>query len=90
MTLRLLRFVLLPLLAVPVVLRAQAAVEYAVKSAGGAVAASGGSGIAGCKVDSALLSCLSHFYPRTMMLAAVVICLLIVRWLAGHTGYRAH
>jgi hypothetical protein len=89
-TLRLLRFVVLPLLAVPGVLRAQAAVEYALKSAGSAGAASGASAIAGCKVDSALLSCLSHSYPRTTTVVAVLICLMIVRWLAIHARYRAH
>jgi hypothetical protein len=90
MTLRRLRFVALPFVAVPGILRAQAAVEYALKSAGSAVAASGGSAVAGCKVDSALLSCLSHSYPRTTIPVAVVICLLIVRWLAVHAEYRDH
>jgi hypothetical protein len=90
MTLRLVPFVVLALFAIPVVLCAQAAVEYALKSGSGAVAANAGSSIAGCKVDAALLSCLNHSYPRMMIVIAVVVCLLIVRWLAGHTGYRAH
>jgi hypothetical protein len=87
---RLLRFVVLPLLAVPGVLRAQAAVEYALKSAGSAVAASGGSAIAGCKVDSTLPSCLSHAYPRTTMVVVVVAALLFLRWLAGGARFRDH
>jgi hypothetical protein len=90
MSLRLLLFVVLPILALPIVLRAQAAVEYALKSGGSAVAGSGVSAIAGCRVDPALLSCLSHSYPRTMTVIAVVICLLIVRWSASRSRYRAH
>jgi len=82
MTLRLVPCVVLAPFAIPVVLRAQAAVEYAVKSASGAVAANAGSSIAGCKVDAALLSCLDHSYPRMMIVIAVVVCVLIVRWLA--------
>jgi hypothetical protein len=82
--------VVLPLLAVPGVLRAQAAVEYALKSAGSAVAASGGSAIAGCKVDSTLLSCISHSYPRTTIVAVVVATLLFLRWLAGGARFRDH
>jgi lambda repressor-like predicted transcriptional regulator len=90
MALRLLRFVVAPLLAIPVVLRGQAAVEYALKSAGSAMAPSGGSAIAGCKVDSTLLSCLGHSYPRTTILIGVVIGLLILRWLARPRGYGAY
>lgn len=90
MTLRLLRFVVLPLFGLPIVIRAQAAVEYALKSGGSAVAGSGGSSLAGCEVDAALLSCLGHSHPRAMIIVAVVIFLLIVRWLASRSGYRAH
>jgi hypothetical protein len=64
-------------------------VEYAVKSGTGALAANGGSSIAGCNVDATLLSCLSRSYPRAMIVVTVVACLLIVRWLAGHSGHRA-
>jgi hypothetical protein len=89
-----LRFMVLPLATLPGVLRAQAMVEYGLKAAGSVMGASGGSGgsavaVAGCKVDSALLSCIGHAYPRTAVVAAVVICLLIVRWLALNAGYRA-
>lgn len=93
MTLRQLCPAALSLFAVPVFLRAQAAVEYAVKSAGSAAFANGGSSgssIAGCYVDSNLLSCLSHSYPRTTIVAAVLICLFVIRWLAGHAGYGNH
>ena len=89
MSLRLLRFLVLQLLIVPIVLRAQAATEYALKSAGSAVTGSGSSAIAGCKTDSSLLSCLTHCYPRTTIVVAVVTCLLIVRWLAGVARYKA-
>ena len=74
-------FAILPLFAFPTVLRGQAAVEYALKSAGSAIEAGGASAIAGCAVNSALLSCLSHAYPRTAILVAVAGCLLIGRWL---------
>jgi hypothetical protein len=80
----------LQLFVVPIAARGQAAVEYAIKSAGGAVAGSGGSAVAGCRVDSSLLSCLGRSYPRTMAVVAVVVCLLLVRWLAtcGRYGTR--
>lgn len=87
--LRLVRFLALPFFALPITLGAQAAVEYAMKSAGSAVSASGSAAIAGCKVDSVLLTCLSHSYPRTMIFAAVVICVIIMRWLFGLMGHRA-
>lgn len=90
MALRPFRFVVVPLLVLPVVLRGQAAVEYALKSAGSAAAAGGGSAIAGCQVNSTLLSCLGHSYPRTAILIGVVIGLLILRWLARPKGYGAY
>jgi hypothetical protein len=82
------RFVPLPIFALPITLFGQAAVEYALKSAQSAVNAGGNSVIAGCRVDSTLLTCLRHSYPRTTLLTVIVICLLILRWLASYTGYR--
>jgi hypothetical protein len=88
--LRLFQFVALPLFALPVTLLAQAAVEYGMRSAGGAVSGdSGFATIAGCKVDSALLTCLNHSYPGTMLFIAVVIGLIMLRWLSGRARYRA-
>ena len=86
----LLRFAALYVFALPITLLAQAAVEYALKSAGSASAVSGNATLAGCRMDSALLMCLSNAYPQTTILVVVVVCLLVVRWLAGHAGYRAH
>ena len=88
-SLRLLQFVALPFFTLPVNLLAQAALEYGLTSAGSAVAAGGGSAmIAGCRVDSALLTCLNHFYPGTTILIMVAVCLIIIRWLAGRARYR--
>jgi len=88
--LRLFLYVALPLFAIPITLRAQAAVEYGLKTAGSALSSGGGTAIAGCNVDSTLLTCLSHSYPQTAIILAVVICLLIARWLYGQMGYRSH
>jgi hypothetical protein len=41
-------------------------------------------------MDSALPTCLSHAYPQTTILIVVVVCLWIVRWLAGQAGHRTH
>jgi hypothetical protein len=73
--LRLLRFAALYLFALPIALLAQAAVEYALKSAGSVSASGGNATVAGCRMDSALLTCISHAYPQTTILI-VVVCLL--------------
>ena len=83
-------FAALYLFALPITLLAQGAVEYALKSAGSTAAVSNNATVAGCRMDSAVLTCLSHVYPQTTILIVVVVCLLIVRWLAGHARYRAH
>ena len=88
--LRLFLFGALPLFALPIDLLAQAAIEYGLKTANSAVSSGGGTTIAGCNVDSALLTCLSHSYPQTALIFAVVICLLIGRWLYGQMGYKSH
>jgi hypothetical protein len=88
MPLRPVRFVATALLASPLALLGQAAAEYALRSAK-AISVDSGTAIAGCPVDSALLTCLGHSYPRTAILAAVVLCLVIVRWLVGTAAYRA-
>jgi hypothetical protein len=92
MPFKLARFTALPLFAFPLTLLGQAAIEYGLKTAGalpGNGSSVGGNAIAGCQMDSALLTCLSHSYPRAAILTGVVICLLILRWLAGATAYRA-
>lgn len=86
--LRRLRFAALTLFALPIPLLAQAAVEYGLRLGGSAVPAPGDSTIAGCNPDAALLKCLNHAYPRETILAAVVICLIIIGWLAGRRRRR--
>ena len=88
---RLLRFVAIYVFAVPMTLLAQAAMEYALKS-GGTISAnsSGNATLAGCRMDSALPTCLSRAYPQTTIVVVVLVCLLVVRWLAGIAGNRAH
>lgn len=88
--LHVLRFVALLLFALPAYLLGQAAIEYGLKSAGSALPPGGAAAIAGCRVDSDLLACLSHSYPQTAIIIAAVICLLIGRWLYGQMGYRSH
>jgi hypothetical protein len=58
-------------------LRAQAAIEYAAKSAG-ATLANTASGIhfGFCPLDSALVPCVHHHYPATFYVALVAICFL--------------
>ena len=73
--------------AAPGVLRAQAALEYALRSGQAATATSDTSSIAGCKVDSGLFSCLTHNYPRATIAVAVVLSILVLRWIAGSAGY---
>ena len=64
----------------------QAAVEYGLKSAASAVSASGTSAtVGGCKVDSALLACLSRSYPKTTIISIGLLAVMILRWLT-----RAH
>ncbi len=82
-------FVALALVALPIGLLAQAAVEYALQSGSSLIARLAGSEIAGCNVGKTLLVCLSHDYPRTAILVVSVLCLFIVRWLAGVVTYRA-
>ncbi len=66
----------------------QAAVEYALKSSGGAVAASSSAAIGGCKVDATLLSCLSRLYPKTTIVVVGLLLLLVLRWLFKWYGSR--
>jgi hypothetical protein len=64
----------------------QAAVEYALKSSGSAVSASGADAAIGvCRVDSTLLTCLSHSYPKTTIIVIVLLALMVMRYLT-----RAH
>ena len=88
--LRLFQFVALSLFALPVTLLAQAAIEYALRSGDGALSANGRlATIAGCQVDTSLLTCLSHFYPGTMLLIAMALCLIMLGWLSGRGRHRA-
>jgi hypothetical protein len=80
--LRAIRFRLPALFAVPAIIRAQAAVEYAARAGSGSIASSVNATIAGCPVDSALASCLGHSYPRTLLAIAAFVTLLLVRSLA--------
>ena len=81
------RFAATALLVSPLTLLGQAAVEYALRS-GQSIPVDSAT-IAGCRVDSALFTCLGHAYPRTALLVAAAIFLVFVRWLTGVTGYRA-
>jgi hypothetical protein len=58
-------------------LRAQAAVEYAAKSAGATLANTAAEIHFGlCPLDSALVPCVHHHYPATFYIALVAICFL--------------
>ena len=60
----------------------QAAVEYALKSSGSAVSASGEDAtIGGCRVDSTVMTCLSRSYPKATILVIGLITVMILRWL---------
>jgi hypothetical protein len=87
MNLRRLGFASVLLCLANIAAHAQAAAEYALKSAGSAVAGNGGSAIAGCRVDSTLLPCLSRSYPRATTMTAVVISVLFWRWLTARGRY---
>ena len=64
----------------------QAAVEYSLKSSGSAVSASGAHATIGaCRVDSTLLTCLSHSYPKTTIIVIGLLAVMIMRQLT-----RAH
>lgn len=64
----------------------QAAAEYALKSSGGALSASGAhASIGACSVDATLLTCLSHSYPKTTIVVIAFVALMIMRQLT-----RAH
>jgi hypothetical protein len=79
-----------PLFTGRITLLAQAAVEYGLLSGGRAPSASGGfAAIAGCRVDSSLLTCLNHSYPETTILVAAVICLILVTRLSRRSRHRA-
>ena len=58
---------------------AQAAVEYAAKSATGAVSGAASSPHLGaCPLDSTLVPCLRQFYPATFYAAVAIICVLLL------------
>jgi glucose uptake protein GlcU len=60
----------------------QAAVEYALKSSGSAVSASGAPAtIGGCLVDAKLLTCLNHSYPKTTVIVIGLVALMVIRQL---------
>jgi len=66
---------------------AQAAAEYALKSSGSAVSGVANGSIGGCRVDSALFTCLSRSYPKTTIVVIALLTLMILRWLTR--AYRA-
>jgi hypothetical protein len=72
----------------PINLAAQAAAEYGLKSTGSVISSSTAPAIAGCRVDSNLISCLSNSYPRTSIVLAIAVGILILRWLLVQAGYR--
>jgi hypothetical protein len=58
---------------------AQAAVEYAAKSATSAISQSGGSARLGaCPVDGALITCIKQAYPATFHVAVAAACVFVV------------
>jgi hypothetical protein len=58
--------------------QAQAAVEYAAKSATGALSGDGsGMHLGACRLDSTVIHCVKQFYPRMFYVAIVVICVLL-------------
>jgi hypothetical protein len=58
-------------------LRAQAAVEYAAKSAGSTLAnTAAGIHFGVCQLDSEIVPCVHHHYPATFYVALVAICFL--------------
>lgn len=79
----------LVLVALPFGLLAQALVEYALKSGSSVLSHVANSGIAGCKVNSALFACLGRTYPWPAIVVVGVTCLLIAYWLGGITSRKA-
>jgi hypothetical protein len=66
---------------------AQAAVEYAAKSATSALSGGAKQAHLGvCPVDSTLVPCVRQFYPVTFYVAAAVICVLL--WALMHPKRR--
>jgi hypothetical protein len=60
------------------IVRAQAAVEYAAKSASSALSGTGaGTHLGVCPLDSAVVSCVHRFYPAAFYFAIVVICVFL-------------
>lgn len=58
------------------IVRAQAAVEYAAKSASSAVSTSGTAEHLGvCPIDGALVHCVHRYYPEAFYIGLAVLCL---------------
>jgi hypothetical protein len=72
--------------AFPFTLRGQAAMEYAVQT-GKSVSTSNGAVVAGCQVDSELLSCLGRTYPQGAIVAVVIILFMLLWWFARSTAH---
>ena len=68
---------------------AQAAAEYALRSAGSAVSTGANATIGGCRVDSALFTCLGQSYPKTTVVVIILLTLMILRWLTRAYRSRA-
>ncbi len=65
-------------LAIATTLSAQAAVEYAAKSASSALSGSGSvAHLGACRMDSTLIPCIRQFYPVTFYISVAAICLLL-------------
>ncbi len=78
MKLRLPLLAVLSALAWQVALKSQSVFEYAQK--GSPSTDSGPNAIAGCPVDSSMLTCLSRLYPTATIITAVVIALLLLNF----------
>jgi hypothetical protein len=60
------------------VVHAQAAVEYAAKSASGALSGDASAIHVGvCRLDSNLVPCVKHFYPTTFYVAIIASCIVL-------------
>jgi hypothetical protein len=81
------RLGVLSFFAFPLTLFGQAAIEYAMKT-GTSLPTGERTAIAGCQVDSALLTCLGHAHPRGAILGGAVLLFLLVRWLGGSGAFR--
>ena len=77
------------LFVLPISIRAQAAIEYVLKSGSSGLSRVTDSALAGCNVDSSMFACLGRAYPKASIVLAGAICLVIVGWLGGVPSPRS-